>query len=79
VAAKILKFADDNDTKIYRTVGLTSAEEISALQSDLSILLHGPQNGKCFLMLTNVGLYIIQGEYVMNVKLECVSEEKKIW
>jgi len=32
VAATILKFADD--IKIYRTV--TSAEEISALQSDLS-------------------------------------------
>ena len=35
VAAKILKFADD--TKIYQTV--TSAEEISALQSDLSNLV----------------------------------------
>ena len=50
VAAKILKFADD--TKIYRTV--TSAEEISALQSDLSNLVAWPTEWQ---MLFNIDKY----------------------
>jgi len=82
VAAKILKFADD--TKIYRTV--TSAEEISALQSDLSrpnLVAWSTEwqmlfnIDKCKVM--HMGYNNIQAEYAMNdVKLECVSEEKDL-
>jgi len=79
VAAKILKFADD--TKIYQTV--ISAEEISALQSDLSNLVAWSTEwqmlfniDKCKVM--HMGYNDIQAEYAINdVKLECVSEEKK--
>ena len=71
-----------DDTKIYRTV--TSAEEISALQSDLNNLVARSTEWQ---MLFNVdkcrvihmGYSNIQAEYVMNdVKLECVSEEKDL-
>jgi len=78
VAAKILKFVDD--IKIYQTV--TSAEEISALQSDLSSLVAWSTEwqmlfniDKCKVM--HLGYNNIQAEYAVNdVKLECVSEEK---
>jgi len=78
VAGKILKFADD--TKIYRT--MISAEDVSALQSDLSNLVAWSKEWqmlfnveKCKVM--HIGYNSVQTGYVMNdVKLECVSDEK---
>jgi len=80
VAGKILKFADD--AKIYGTV--ISAEDVSALQSDLSSLVAWSKEWqmlfnveKCKVM--HIGCNSVQAEYVINtVKLECVSDEKDL-
>jgi len=52
VAGKILKFA--NDTKIYRTVISENAEDVSALQSDMSSLTLIVAWSKEWQMLFNV-------------------------
>jgi len=80
VAGKILKFADD--TKIFQTV--VSAEDVSALQSDLSNLVAWFKEWqmlfnveKCKVM--HIGYNNVQVEYVVNdVKLERVADEKDL-
>ena len=80
VTGRILKFADD--TKIYRTV--TSADDVSDLQSDLSNLVEWSKEWqmifnveKCKVM--HMGYNNEHAEYVMNnVKLECVTDEKDL-